>query len=67
MNPFIENELRLHVMTHVHCVKTMLNQPVDLYMIKLQHVQFMTSFIDTKSIFNIFEFRQILVNLYNVL
>jgi len=55
MNPNIENELRLHVMTHVHCVKTMLNQPVDIYMIKLQHLQFLTSFIDTKSIFNIFE------------
>ncbi|CAI6354546.1 unnamed protein product [Macrosiphum euphorbiae] len=49
MNPNIENELRLHVMTHVHCVKTMLNQPVDIYMIKLQHLQFLTSFIDTKN------------------
>jgi len=67
MNPNIENELRLHVMTHVHCVKTMLNQPVDIYMIKLQHLQFLTSFIDTKSIYNIFESKQILVNLYNVL
>lgn len=54
MNPSIENELRLHVMTHVHCTKTMLNQPLDTYMIKLQNLQFLTSFIDTKSIFNIF-------------
>lgn len=53
MNPNIENELRLHVMTHVHFVKPKLYQPIDnnMYMIKLQPLQFMTSFIDTKSKF----------------
>jgi len=66
MSPFIENELRLHVMTHVHCVKTMLNQPVDISMIKLQPLQFLTSFIDTKSIKNIFESKHILLNLFYV-
>ncbi|XP_025203475.1 WASH complex subunit 4 isoform X2 [Melanaphis sacchari] len=49
ISPCIENELRLHVMTHVHCTKTILNQPVDTYMIKLQHLQFLSSFIDTKN------------------
>lgn len=51
MNPSIENELRLHVMTHVHSMKTKLYQPIDknIYMIKLQPLQFWTSFIDTKS------------------
>lgn len=54
MNPSIENELRLLVMTHVHLVKTTLNQPLDKnkYTIKLQPLQFFTSFIDTKSILN---------------
>lgn len=67
MSPFIENELRLHVMTHVHYVKTMLNQPVDIYMIKLQPLQFLTSFIDTKSILNIFKSKNIQLNLFHVL
>lgn len=51
MNPCIENELRLHVMTHVHYVKTTLNKPIDknIYSIKLQPLQFLTNFIDTKS------------------
>lgn len=51
MNPSIENELRLHVMTHVHFEKTLLNQPIDknIYTIKLQPFQFLTSIINTKS------------------
>lgn len=53
MNPSIENELRLHVMINIHGVKRMLNQPIDktIYMIKLQPLQFLTNFIDAKSIF----------------
>lgn len=55
MNPSIENELRLLVMTQVHLVKTTLNQPLDKnkYAIKLQPLQFLTSFIDTKSILDV--------------
>lgn len=54
MNPSIENELRLHVMRHVHFVKTTLNQSIDndIHMIKLQPLQFSTSFIDTKCLYN---------------
>lgn len=51
MNPCIENELRLHVMTHVHLVKTMLHQPIvkNMYTIKLQPLQLLNNFVDTKS------------------
>lgn len=51
MNPVIENELRLHVMSHVNFTKTVLNEPINknIWSIKLQPLQFLTSFIDTKS------------------
>ncbi|VVC44144.1 Hypothetical protein CINCED_3A019506 [Cinara cedri] len=51
MNPCIENELRLHVMTHIHFVKPVLNKPIDknIYTIKLKPLQFLTNFLDTKS------------------
>lgn len=50
MNPIIENELRLHVMSHVNFTKTVLNEPINknICSIKLQPLQFLNSFIDTK-------------------
>ncbi|XP_050426323.1 WASH complex subunit 4 [Adelges cooleyi] len=50
MNPGIENELRLQVMTQVQFVKMMLHEPIHehTYMIKLKPIQFLTQFIDTK-------------------
>lgn len=52
MYPKIENELRLHVMINIHGVKRMLSQPIDknIYLIKLQPLQFLTNYINTKSI-----------------
>lgn len=55
MYPRIENELRLHVMINIHGVKRMLSQPIDknMYLIKLQPLQFLTNFINVKSILTI--------------
>jgi len=52
MYPRIENELRLHVMINIHGVKRMLSQPIDknIYLIKLQPLQFLNNFINVKSI-----------------
>lgn len=50
MNPCVENELRLHVMAHVQ-LQPALDQPLSTHIstIKLQPLQFLTNFIDTKS------------------
>ncbi|XP_050529563.1 WASH complex subunit 4 isoform X2 [Daktulosphaira vitifoliae] len=51
LNPSVENELRLHVMTQVQFVKMVLNEPIDknIYMVKLQPIQFLNTIINTKN------------------
>jgi hypothetical protein len=56
MNPTIENELRLQVMTNIHSERIFLNQPIDenISTITLQPLQFLNSIINTKSMLIIY-------------